>query len=111
MNVQSFTSFNEKVIHKGCNFLFIRHNLAATRYVRFGEYDVTDYSEHKPKESPVSSLIVHEKYNNSTHDNDIGLMRLVRDIQFDSEYIVQSFRVNINIGAVCKIKLTKTTQV
>lgn len=56
------------------------------RYVRFGEYDVTDYSEHKPKESPVSSLIVHEKYNDTTHDNDIGLMRLVRDIQFDSKY-------------------------
>lgn len=76
--------------------------------MRFGEYDVTDYSERKPKESPVSSLIVHDMYNDTTHDNDIGLMRLVRDIQFDGKYIVQSSRVNINNGTVCKIMLTKS---
>lgn len=71
------------------------------RYVRFGEYDVTDYSRHKPKESPVSSLIVHEQYNNKNHDNDIGLMRLVRDIEFDSEYS----SIMINNGADCMIKI------
>ena len=50
--------------------------------VKLGEYDFTKEGETKDRIFGIESIIIHEKWNNETYENDIAILKLKRRTRF-----------------------------